>query len=57
MFTFLIGDTITITRPNGTTETYTLYGGQQIAFADGQGVIHHDVLARPYITIKLQPER
>lgn len=57
MFTFLIGDTITITRPNGTTETYTLYGGQQIAFADGQGVIHHDVLARPYKSVLLQPER
>lgn len=47
-----IGDTLAITRPNGTTETYVLEGGREVIFLDRQGVRHTSVLLREYVSVR-----
>jgi hypothetical protein len=53
MLTATIGDTLAITRPNGTTETYVLEGGREVIFRDRQGVRHTRVLHRDYVTVRV----
>lgn len=48
-----IGDTLAITRPNGTTETYVLEGGREVIFRDRQGVRHTSVLLREYVAVRV----
>lgn len=48
-----IGDTLVITRPNGTTETYVLEGGCEVIFRDRQGVRHTSVLLREYVAVRV----
>jgi hypothetical protein len=48
-----IGDTLAITRPNGTTETYVLEGGREVIFLDRQGVRHTSVLLREYVSVRV----
>lgn len=48
-----IGDTLAITRPNGTTETYVLEGGREVIFRDPRGVFHTSVLQREYVSVRV----
>jgi len=53
MLNATIGDTLAITRPNGTTETYVLEGGREVVFRDRQGVPHTNVLLREYMAVRV----
>lgn len=48
-----IGDTLAITRPNGTIETYVLEGGREVIFRDRYGVRHTRVLLREYVAVRV----
>jgi len=51
MFNTTIGDTIVISRPSGTIETYTLEGGREVVFRDQRGFPHTKVFEREYIAV------
>lgn len=53
MFYTTLGDTIVITRPCGTIESYTIEGGKEVVFRDKRGVPHTKVLAREYIAVRV----
>ena len=53
MFNTTIGDTIVISRPSGTIETYTLEGGREVVFRDQRGFPHTKVFEREYIAVRV----